>query len=336
MDASGQKDQQVGLSVDKYQEMTLAKKDVVMQPLEANETYQRMITMILEAEDEEHEIQRFGKQLQEKLGLDEEGAKTMEWGMKWAIEARKRRRDAEQEQRRQEEQRQRRQEEQGQNTGQEQGKKGKQVRFGEEEETKETRAESTDEQKVMGRTTEVRTGRGSAGLVQGGDERCQADETRKGKGKGNGGKGEHEGKRGAGSKGRQQVENSVIDEDQGNTGAIRKEEENHSEDVRKLVEMMQKKEDAQEGQRGRVAANMGAGGSHPQAMSVPGTRETRGMRWADCEDEEGKEEEERTGERERDKARDWARGTDERETTRFRAERRRKERRERKESARGA
>ena len=96
----------------------------------------------------------------------------------------------------------------------------------------------------MGRTTEVRTGRGSAGLVQGGDERCQADETRKGKGKGNGGKVEHEGKRGAGSKGRQQVENSVIDEDQGNTGAIRseEEEENHREDVRKLVEMMQKEE----------------------------------------------------------------------------------------------
>ena len=78
--------------------------------------------------------------------------------MKWAIEARKRRRDAEQEQRRQEEQRQRRQEEQGQNTGQKQGKKGKQVRFGEEEETMETQAETTDEQKVMGRTTEVRTG----------------------------------------------------------------------------------------------------------------------------------------------------------------------------------
>ena len=150
MDASGQKDQQVGLSVDKCQEMTQTQKDVVIQPLEANETYQRMITMILEAEDEEHEIQRFGKQLQEKLGLDEERAKTMEWGMIWANEARKRRRDAEQEQRGQEEQ--------GQNTGQEQGKKGKQVRFGEEEETKETRAESTDEQKVMGRTTEVRTG----------------------------------------------------------------------------------------------------------------------------------------------------------------------------------
>ena len=44
----------------------------------------------------------------------------------------------------------------------------------------------------------------------------------------------------------------MIDEDQGNTGAMRneEEEENHREDVRKLVEMMQKKEDAHEGQRG--------------------------------------------------------------------------------------
>ena len=94
-------------------------------------------------------------------------------------------------------------------------------------------------------------------------------------------RGEHESKGGAGSKGRQQVENSGMDEAQGNTGPMRseEEEENHLEDVRKLVEMMQKKEDAQEGQRGRVAPNMGAGGSHSQAMSVPETRETRGMRW---------------------------------------------------------
>ena len=59
-----------------------------------------------------------------------------------------------------------------------------------------------------------------------------------------GGKGEHEGKGGVGSKGRQQVENSVMDEDQENTGTMRseEEEENHREDVRKLVEMMQKEE----------------------------------------------------------------------------------------------
>ena len=38
MYASGQKDHQVGLLVDKCQEMTQAQKDVVIQPLEANET----------------------------------------------------------------------------------------------------------------------------------------------------------------------------------------------------------------------------------------------------------------------------------------------------------
>ena len=38
---------------------------------------------------------------------------------------------------------------------------------------------------------------------------------------------------------------------------------------------MQKEEEDQEGQRGRVAPDVGAGGSHPQAMSVPKRRERR-------------------------------------------------------------
>ena len=94
---------------------------------------------------------------------------------------------------------------------------------------------STDEPEVTGRMVEVRTGRGSAGLVRGEDERCWADEiSRKGKGKGNGGKGEHEGKGGGvGRKGTQQVENLVMDEVQ----------DTHREDVRKLIEMMQKEEE---------------------------------------------------------------------------------------------
>ena len=258
MDKSGQKDQQVESLIDKCQEATQAQKDVMIQLFEENDAYRRMITMISEAEDEEHEIQRFGKQLQS--GVDEERAKLMKLGMRWAVEARKRGRGAEQEQRRQEEQRQRRHEEQGQNAG-----------------------------------------RGSAGLVRGGDERCQTDETsRKGKGKGNGGKGEHDGKAGgAGSKGRQQVENLVMDEGQENMRA-KTSEENHEEDMRKLLEMvereemelemMQQEEMEHEEQRGRVAPNMGAGGSHPQATSD--TRKKKVLRWADCNDEEGKENEE--------------------------------------------
>ena len=121
MDESGQKDQQVESLIDKCQEATQAQKDEMIQLFEENDAYRRMFTMISEAEDEEHEIQRFGKQLQS--GVDEERAKLMELGMRWAVEARKRGRGAEQEQRRQEEQRQRRHEEQGQNTGQEQGKR---------------------------------------------------------------------------------------------------------------------------------------------------------------------------------------------------------------------
>ena len=254
MDKSGQKDQQVESLIDKCQEATQAQKDVMIQLFEENDAYRKMITMISEAEDEEHEIQRFGKQLQS--GVDEERAKLMKLGMRWAVEARKRGRGAEQEQEGG------KGEEQGQNTG-----------------------------------------RGSAGLVRGGDERCRTDETsRKGKGKGNGGKGEHDGKAGgAGSKGRQQVENLVMDEDQENMRATTS-EENHEEDVRKLLEMvekeemelemMQQEEMEHEEQRGRVAPNMGAGGSHPQATSDPRKKkkETRVLRWADCNDEEGKEE----------------------------------------------
>ena len=50
----------------------------------------------------------------------------------------------------------------------------------------------------------------------------------------------------------------------------------------------------------RVALDMGAGGSHQQATSDPGEKEaekkeTRGLRWADCNDEE---EEENQGEQE--------------------------------------
>ena len=282
-DESGKKDQQDGSMSDKCQEMTKDQKDALIQTIERNEGYRRLITTISEAEDWEYKIQRFGKQLQEKSEIGEERAKVMEWG-RWAVEARKRRRD----------------EEQGQSMGQEEDKKDKQVHFGEEERLEETQAESTDELKMMSRSEEVRTGRGSACLVQRTDEKCLTNEIcRKGKGKGNGGKGDHGRKGGEGNKGAMHVENLVMDEDQENMRATTS-EENHEEDVRKLVEMMQKKEDAHEGERGRMAPNMGAGGSHPQAIWVPETRETREMRWADCEDDERKDEEEREQETEKE------------------------------------
>ena len=88
--------------------------------------------------------------------------------MSWAVEARRRSRD----------------EEQGQSTGQEQGKKDTQLHFGEEEQTEKTQAESIDEHEMTSKLAEVRTGRGSVGLVQGGAERCLTNEAhRKGKAK---------------------------------------------------------------------------------------------------------------------------------------------------------
>ena len=83
------------------------------------------------------------------------------------------------------------------------------MRFGEEEQLEETRAENADEPEVTGTLAEVRTGRGSAGLARSGDERYWADETsRKGKGKGKGEKGEHEDKGGGfGRNGKQGMRN---------------------------------------------------------------------------------------------------------------------------------
>ena len=135
-----------------------------------------------------------------------------------------------------------RQGEQAENSGLGQSKQGKQVRFGDDELFEETRAESTDELKETNGLAEIRTGRGNVGLVRGGDE-CRTDESsRKGKGKGNGGKGEHGSKGGAGSKGTRQVENLVMDEDQENMTSMLSDEKEkkHKEDVRKLVEMVQK------------------------------------------------------------------------------------------------
>ena len=275
------------------------------EPLQMEKVLEEMVTCIVEGRDVEGEqrLQSFLATIQKSTGWDKGLLEDMECRIRQAVEE-KRRENIE---------------ERDQVAEQEQSKK---VRFTEEKQPEETQEQSTDKQDVMSGLEELRTGRGSRPLVRGGDEKCRADETsRKGKGKGNRGKGEHDGKAGgAGSKGRQQVENLVMDEDQGNTGVMRREEdqENHREDVRKLVEMMQKEEveqeeaadgeqqhsqekgeggESEEDGRGRVAPNMGAGGSHPQATSDPRKEEkkkneTRVLSWADCNDEEGKENEE--------------------------------------------
>ena len=254
VDESGKKDQQVGSMSDKCQEMTKDQKDALIQTIQRNEGYRGLITTISEAEDWEYKIQCFGKQLQEKSGIGEERAKVMEWRMRWAVEARKRRR---------------RDEEQGQSMGQEQDKKDKQVHFGEEEPLEETQAESIDEPKVMSRLEEVRTGRGSACLVQGIDEKCLTNETcKKGTGKGNGGKGEHGRKGGTGNKGALHVENSVTDEDQENMTAMTSEEKEkkHKEDVRN---------GSRDGAEGRNGSRDGAEGRNGTRDDAEGRNEAR-------------------------------------------------------------
>ena len=56
---------------------------------------------------------------------------------------------------------------------------------------------------------------------------------------------------------------------------------------------MDENQEAEEEEWARVAPNMGAGGSHPQATSDPRKekKETRVLSWADCNDEEVEENE---------------------------------------------
>ena len=239
-------------------------RKVMVRMLEENEDNRKMIESICDGSDVEVEqaLQNYRTAGREVLGWDQGQADMMECGLRWAVEARR-------EGRRQQEEEQRRQRKQGQHPGQEESKQDKQVDLGDEEQA---RAESTDEPEAMGRLAEVRTGRGSAGLVRGGDERCRADEISKGKGKGNGGKGEHEGKGDKGGKGFQQSTKMMKGEEE------LKSEENETE---KELKREEEQETAEEDEgRVRMAPYMGAGGSHPQAMTDP-----------EEEDDEGKEEE---------------------------------------------
>ena len=163
--------------------------DEVLRRLEESEEYQENIECVSEGSEREVQpkVQNYLPHIQKVSWMNKEQFEHLESGVWRAVEARRKGRVKQQEQRRQAKQ--------GEKTEQEQSKQGKQVRFNEEQPGK-TGVENASEPEVMGRMIEVRTGRGSAGPVRGGDERYRADETnRKGKGKGNGGKGEHEGKR---------------------------------------------------------------------------------------------------------------------------------------------
>ena len=81
--------------------MTQSQKDVVIQMLERNEGHREIIKMISETGDEEHGMQCFKVLLQKEFGFNEETMKVMGWGVRWAFEARRKRRGEEQEQREQ-------------------------------------------------------------------------------------------------------------------------------------------------------------------------------------------------------------------------------------------
>ena len=133
--------------------------------------------------------------------------------------------------------------------------------------TKEQNVTMSPEDEVGRKVT--REGRGCAGLVQERDETHRMNETcGKGKGKGNGGKGEPGGTGEDGGKGIQQQS-------------------------MKLMKGEEEQVTDEEDERVQVAPNIGAGGSHPQAMLDPEVEAveekegTRKLRWADCEEEEG-------------------------------------------------
>ena len=154
---------------------------------EEHEEYLKILECTSEETEEEvqQKVQNYLACMQKVSWMTKEQFEHLEKGVRQMVETKRNGMDEDQEQRRQAQQEQ------------EESKQGKQVRFGEEQQLGKTGAEIAGEPEVMGRTTEVQTGRGSAGLARGGDERYRADETsRKGKGKGNGGKGEHEGKGG--------------------------------------------------------------------------------------------------------------------------------------------
>ena len=128
----------------------------VLRQLEESEEYQKKIEYVSEGSEGEvqQKVQDFLACMQVSWMIKEQ-YELLESGVWRAVEARRKRWGEEQEERRQAQQ------------GQEQSKQGKQVRFDEEEELEKTGAENAGEPEVMGRTTEVRTGRGSTGLVRG-------------------------------------------------------------------------------------------------------------------------------------------------------------------------
>ena len=229
---------------------SLIPMDEAMRRLEQSEEFQKNMECMSEGSEGEvqQKVQNYLAHIQKVSWMNKEQFGHLESGIWQAVEARRKGRDEEQEERRRAQQ------------GQEQSKQSKQVRFGEEQQLGKMGAENAGEPEAMGKTAQLRTGRGSAGLVRG--EMRDAGRTRPAKGK---------------EKGMEErVSTKAKEEDLGTAG--------------KQQEMREREEE-----RVRMAPNMGAGGSHPQAMADPEEEEmkeeekkgVRRLRWADSEDDEG-------------------------------------------------
>ena len=166
-----------GAKSDKGPAIQECDKEAVIWMIEENEVYREIIECVAEGSDVEVEdkMQWYLTKAQEFSGFDKGQRETVDYGIRWAVEKRKKGRGREEEE----------------TARQEQWKK---MRFGEQEPPVETQAQSTDKQDAMSGLEEVKTS--SEGEMRG-VRRTRPVE----KGKGNGGKGEHGSKGGLRSKG---------------------------------------------------------------------------------------------------------------------------------------
>ena len=83
---------------DKRHEKLQSEKDGVIRILEGHEGYRKIIDMISETGDEEYGMRCFKAEFHEKSGLDIDQVNTLECGIRWAVEARRRDKGEQQEQ----------------------------------------------------------------------------------------------------------------------------------------------------------------------------------------------------------------------------------------------
>ena len=86
---------------DRRHEKLQSEKDGVIEILEGNEGYRKIIEMISETGDEEYGIRCFKAEFHERSGLDIDQVNVLECGIRWAVEARRIGRGEQQEQWRQ-------------------------------------------------------------------------------------------------------------------------------------------------------------------------------------------------------------------------------------------